>query len=32
VDNVTRVFVANLITVLAVKEFWTYVKFWPSCS
>jgi len=23
-------FVANFITFLAVKEFWRYVKFWPS--
>jgi len=25
-------FVANLITFLVVKEFWKYVKFWPSYS
>jgi len=24
-------FVANLITFLAVEEFWRYVKLWSSC-
>jgi len=25
-------FVANFIIFVAVKEFWRYVKFWPSYS